>query len=52
MLWIGEMDLYDAVCHTFTAVLTGRFSTRNASIGPFNGSGQIVIVLVIIGQRR
>ena len=47
LLWIGEMDLYDAVCHTFTAVSTGGFSTRNASMGAFNNYSQIIIILVM-----
>ena len=42
------MDLYDAVCHTFTAVSTGGFSTRNASMGAFNGYSQIIIILVMV----
>lgn len=33
---IGGMSLYDAVCHAFTTISTGGFSTKNASIGHFN----------------
>lgn len=33
---IAGMDLYDAVCHAFTTISTGGFSTKNASIGHFN----------------
>ncbi len=29
------MDLYDAVCHSFSTVSTGGFSTKNLSIGAF-----------------
>ncbi|MDE5644425.1 MAG: TrkH family potassium uptake protein, partial [Muribaculaceae bacterium] len=29
LLWIGPMDLFDSVCHTFAAIATGGFSTRN-----------------------
>lgn len=32
----GEMDIFDAVCHTFTTVSTGGFSTRDASIQSFD----------------
>lgn len=32
LLWIGGMTLYDAVCHSFTTMATGGFSTKQASI--------------------
>lgn len=32
----GGMDLYDAICHSFTTMATGGFSTKNASIAHFN----------------
>jgi trk system potassium uptake protein TrkH len=32
---IGGMDVYDAVCHAFTTLATGGFSTKNASIAYF-----------------
>jgi trk system potassium uptake protein TrkH len=35
-LMIGGMDLYNALCHTFTTMPTGGFSTKNASIAHFN----------------
>lgn len=31
----GGMDLYNAVCHSFTTMATGGFSTKNASIAHF-----------------
>jgi trk system potassium uptake protein TrkH len=30
------MSLYDAVCHAFTTISTGGFSTKNASLAGFN----------------
>lgn len=30
------MPVFDAVCHTFTTISTGGFSTRNASVAAFN----------------
>lgn len=47
-LWIGEMDFFDAVCHTFTAVATGGFSTRNASIGAYGTYSQLVLIVVMV----
>ena len=36
LLAIGPMDWFDAVCHSFTTMASGGFSTRNASIGYWN----------------
>ena len=35
ILLFGKMDLYNALCHTFTTMPTGGFSTRNASVAGF-----------------
>lgn len=32
---VGGMDVYDAICHAFTTLATGGFSTKNASIAHF-----------------
>jgi len=48
LLWVGEMDFFDSLCHTFTAVATGGFSTRNASMGAFGSYSQIIMILVMI----
>jgi trk system potassium uptake protein TrkH len=48
LLWIGEMDLFDATCHTFTAVATGGFSTRNASLGAYGTYAQLVTMLIML----
>lgn len=32
LLWAGPMDFFDSVCHAMTAISTGGFSTKNASI--------------------
>ncbi|MCQ2315290.1 MAG: TrkH family potassium uptake protein [Bacteroidales bacterium] len=34
--WAGPMDLYDAVCHAFTTIASGGFSTHQHSIGYYN----------------
>lgn len=36
LLMIGGMDLYNALCHAFTTMPTGGFSTKNASIAHFD----------------
>jgi len=35
LYFIAGMDIYDAVCHAFTTISTGGFSTKNASIAHF-----------------
>lgn len=52
LLMFGGMSLFDAVCHSFSTIATGGFSTKNASIG-FFGSAYIetvVIVFMFIGS--
>ena len=36
LLMAGGMSLFDALCHTFTTMPTGGFSTKNASIAHYN----------------
>jgi len=38
LYWIGPMSLYDAVCHSFTTIATGGFSTHTSSIAYFHSS--------------
>lgn len=33
LLWLGPMNLFDAVCHGLTGISTGGFSTKQDSIG-------------------
>ncbi len=37
-LKLSGMTVYDAVCHTFTTMATGGFSTRNASVAAFDSA--------------
>lgn len=32
LLWIGGMNVFDAICHSFTSTATGGFSTKQNSI--------------------
>lgn len=34
--WIAGMSAFDAICHSFSTISTGGFSTHDASIGYFN----------------
>ncbi len=46
LLWMGPMDLFDAVCHSFSAIATGGFSNHDNSIMFYN-SDYVKIVLTI-----
>lgn len=48
LLVAGDMDLYDAVCHSFATISTGGFSTRNASMGAFSPYSQYVTIVFMI----
>jgi trk system potassium uptake protein TrkH len=45
LLAFGEMDMYEAVCHSFTTMATGGFSTKNASIAAYSAYSQWVIIV-------
>jgi trk system potassium uptake protein TrkH len=34
-LFMGGMNIYDSICHAFTTLATGGFSTKNASLGHY-----------------
>ena len=48
LLWLGDMDLFESLCHTFGTVATGGFSTRNTSIGAFSEYSQYVIMVFML----
>jgi trk/ktr system potassium uptake protein len=48
LLWAGEMDFFDSVCHAFSTMATGGFSTKNNSIAGFGSYSQYVIVFFMI----
>ncbi len=47
-LYLGEMNLFDSICHTFGTVATGGFSTKNASIAGFSAYTQYVIAFYML----
>jgi len=47
-LYLGEMNLFDSICHTFGTVATGGFSTKNASIAAFSSYTQYVIAFFML----
>jgi trk system potassium uptake protein TrkH len=47
LLVFAGMPAFDALCHTFSAIATGGFSTKNASIGAYNVAIQWIIIVVM-----
>lgn len=48
LLVAGEMDFFDALCHTFSAISSGGFSTRNRSVGAFGPYSQLVLMMAML----
>ncbi len=48
LLWLGDMNLFDAICHSFATVATGGFSTKNTSIAGYSPYAQYVIIFFMI----
>ena len=48
--WVAGMSGFDAICHSFSTIAIGGFSTHDASIGYFNSGAieTIAIVFMII----
>jgi len=52
LLWLGGMGWFDSVCHAFTTMATGGFSTRTASISAFNSvyiEGILIVFMLLAG---
>ncbi|MHC4989959.1 MAG: TrkH family potassium uptake protein [Planctomycetota bacterium] len=47
-LLAGGMNLFDAVCHTCATLATGGFSTRNASVGAYDGLFVRLVIIVFM----
>lgn len=46
LLWLGPMDLYTAVCYTFSTISTGGFTTSDAGLSQY-GTLYVKIVLTV-----
>ncbi|MBA3030614.1 MAG: TrkH family potassium uptake protein [Proteobacteria bacterium] len=52
LLMAGGMGPFDSLCHTFTTMPTGGFSTKNASVAHFNSAyfdGVMIVFMVLAG---
>ncbi|MHB8952895.1 MAG: TrkH family potassium uptake protein [Pirellulaceae bacterium] len=48
LLWGGGMSIFESLCHAFTTMSTGGFSTRDASIAVFNTYEQLIVLLFMV----
>ncbi|GAB6094249.1 TrkH family potassium uptake protein [Desulfatiferula olefinivorans] len=50
LLWAGGMTMFDAVCHTFTTMPTGGFSTWNTSVAHYDSVyfDMVIVVFMIL----
>jgi trk system potassium uptake protein TrkH len=45
LLVIGDMNLFDSVCHAFGTIATGGFSTKNTSLMFFSSYSQYIVMI-------
>jgi len=48
LLNLGDMNLFDSICHTFSTVATGGFSTKNTSLSGYSPYSQYVVALYMM----
>ena len=48
LLYWGDMDFYDALCHSMSTISSGGFSTRTANIAAFSNYSQVVITVFMV----
>ncbi len=46
--WLAGMEVFEAVCHAFSTVAIGGFSTHDASIGYFNNDAVTMVACVFM----
>ncbi len=54
MLVLGGMDVFEAICHSFSTIATGGFSTRAASVSGFGDpfvEWTIIVFMLIAGTN-
>ncbi len=51
LLWAGPMNFFDSICHAFSSISTGGFSTRDESIGAWSSlyTRTLVTIFMFLG---
>ena len=47
-LYMGDMNFFDSVCHSFGTVATGGFSTKNTSLMDFSIYSQYIVMIFMM----
>jgi trk system potassium uptake protein len=45
LLWMGDMTLFDSICHSFGTIATGGFSTKNNSLQFYSSYSQYIVMI-------
>jgi trk system potassium uptake protein len=48
LLWLGGMPVFDAVCHSFSTLSTGGFTTRNNGMAAFSSPYVMIVITVFM----
>jgi trk system potassium uptake protein TrkH len=48
LLNIGDMNLFDSICHSFGTVATGGFSTKNLSLAYYSSYSQYIVMIFML----
>ena len=48
LLYLGDMDFYDALCHSMTTISSGGFSTRTENMAAFSNYSQVVVCVFMV----
>ena len=48
LLWAGPMSLFDSVCHAFSSISTGGFSTHGDSLAHYNSVYVTIVVTIFM----
>jgi trk system potassium uptake protein len=48
LLWCGGMSIFESLCHAFTTMSTGGFSTRDDSIAAFGTYTQLIVLVFML----
>ncbi len=46
--WVAGMDMFDAICHSFSTIAIGGFSTHDASMGYFDSTAINMVCVVFL----
>lgn len=48
LLYFGDMDFFDALCHSMCTISSGGFSTRSESLGAYSNYSQVVVTVFMV----